>query len=92
MVDCRSRLRVSSACGRSKSQGKAETLGARDWVRCAMGMCTGKSDGGTSGSRVGTIATLGDGLVGTLGEGGSSKVMRRGVAWKFVNFAGVVRC
>ena len=66
--------------------------GARDWVRCAMGIQTGKLDDEASGSCVGTIATLGDGLVGTLGEGESSKVMRCGVAMKFVGFAGGVRC
>ena len=45
-----------------------------------MGIRTGKLDSGASGSRVGTIATLGDGSVDTLGEGESLKVMRRGVA------------
>jgi hypothetical protein len=36
-----------------------------------MGICTGKPVGGESGSCVGTIATLGGGSVGTLGEGES---------------------
>ena len=57
-----------------------------------MGICTGKSDGGASGSRVGTIATLGEGSISTLGEGESSKVMQRGVAWMFFHFDGGVPC
>jgi hypothetical protein len=48
-----------------------------------MGICTGKQISGESGSRIGTIATLGGGSVGTLGEGDSLKVMRGGVAWKY---------
>jgi hypothetical protein len=53
-----------------------------------MGICTGKQIGGESGSRVGTIATLGGHSVGTLGDGESSIVMQRGVAWKFVKMVG----
>jgi hypothetical protein len=53
-----------------------------------MGICTGKHIGGELGSRVGTIATLGGGSVSTLGDGESLKVMRRGVAWKFVKTVG----
>jgi hypothetical protein len=56
-----------------------------------MGIHTGKSGGGASGSHVGMIATLGDGDVGTLGEGESSMVMQHGVAWKFFGIAGAVR-
>jgi hypothetical protein len=48
-----------------------------------MDICTGKQIVGELGSRVGTIATLGGGSVGTLGEGESSKMMHYGVAWKF---------
>jgi hypothetical protein len=48
-----------------------------------MGIHTGKQIGGELESCVGTIATLGGGSVGTLGEGESSKVMQCEVAWKF---------
>ena len=71
-----------------RARGGAAT---RDWVRCAMGIRTGKSDGESGGSRVGMMATLGggsiativdgsiaaigDGSIATLGEGESPNVM-----------------